>query len=198
MPDKILGLDIGSSSIKAVLLSRGFKGGYRVVGARLIGVTSPEGLAEGLRELFADPAFRGSACMTALPAGRLSFRSLRLPFRDERRIRQTLAFALEPLIQTPIEEVFIDYTTTAGAAGQSEIFAALAPRTLVGERVELLKAYVRETAVIDISAVPLAIRLTRGKGSETVFAARYRGPRYDGRLCLRRRHFPCPSLSLRR
>jgi general secretion pathway protein L len=167
MPEKILGLDIGGRSIKAVLLSRGFRGGYRVVRVRRIEWAEPDDLGSALRELFTDPAFRGSSCVTALPAGQLSFRNLRLPFRDDRRIRQTLAFALEPLIQIPVEEVFIDYTTTAGAAGKAEIFAALAPRALVGEREALLKEHVRETAVIDVSAVPLAIRLTRNKGPET-------------------------------
>ena len=101
--------------------------------------------------------------MTALHAGRLSFRSIRLPFRDDRKIRQTLAFALEPVIQTPLEEVFIDYTH-ARRTEESEIFAALAPRTLVGEMTELLKPYVRETAVIDISAVSLTLRLMRLRG----------------------------------
>ena len=168
MPEKILGLDICEGSIKAVLLSRGFRGGSRVVGVRRIDSVAPDGLAGALRELFADPAFRGLSCMTALPAGKLSFRNLRLPFRDHRRIRQTLAFALEPLIQTPVEEVFIDYSTAAGVDGKAEIFAALAPRALVGEQQTLLKEYVRETVVIDVSAVPLAIRLAGNAGSQTV------------------------------
>jgi Tfp pilus assembly PilM family ATPase len=163
MPERILGLDIGGGSVKAVLLSRGFRGGYLVLGFRRIDTAAVGGLTEALEQLFADDVFRGAVCVTALHAGGLSFRSIRLPFRDDRKIRQTLAFALEPMIQTPLEEVFIDYTH-AGGAGESEIFAALAPRTLVEERTELLKAYVRETAVIDISAVSLTLRLTRDKG----------------------------------
>ncbi len=168
MPERILGLDIGGSSVKAVLLSRGFRGGYRVLGFRRVDATAAGGPAEALEKLFADDTFRGAVCVTALHAGMLSFRSIRLPFRDDRKIRQTLAFALEPVIQTPLEEVFIDYTHGEGE-GKSEIFAALAPRTLVGERTELLKPYVRETEVIDVSAVSLTLRLTRNKsGPETV------------------------------
>ena len=82
MPEKILGLDIGGSSVKAVLLSRGFRGGCCVVGVRRIELAAADGLAEALRELFADSSFRGFSCVTALPAGMLSFRNLRLPFRD--------------------------------------------------------------------------------------------------------------------
>jgi general secretion pathway protein L len=168
MPERILGLDIGGGSVKAVLLSRGFRDGYRVLGFRRIDTAAAGGLPETLEQLFADDAFSGTICMTALHAGMLSFRSIRLPFRDDRKIRQTLGFAIEPLIQTPLEDVFIDYTRVAGV-DHSEIFAALAPRTLVGERTELLKPYVRDTAVIDISAVSLTLRLLRNKsGSETI------------------------------
>jgi len=163
MPERILGLDIGVDAVKAVLLSRGFRGGYRVLAVRRINAGKAGGVPEALQELFADQTFRGAVCVTALPAGALSFRNIRLPFRDDRKIRQTLAFALEPVIQTSPDEVFIDYTL-AGHAEQAEIFVALAPRALVGERTMLLKEYVRETAVIDIDAVPLALRLTEKPG----------------------------------
>jgi len=163
MPERILGLDIGVDAVKAVLLSRGFRGRYRVLAARRIDAGETGGLPEALQELFADASFSGTVCVTALPARALSFRNVRLPFRDHRKIRQTLAFALEPVIQTSPDEVFIDYTL-AGHAEQAEIFAALAPRTLVGERTALLKEHVRETAVIDIDAVPLALRLTERAG----------------------------------
>ena len=158
MPERILGLDIGESALKAVLLSRGFRGGYRLLGFRLIDLAQAGGLAEAVGQLFAEETFRGSVCVTALRSGALSFRSVKLPFRDQRKIRQTLPFAVEPLIQTPIDDVFIDYTLT-GRTDKAEVFAALAPRALVGERTALLAPHVRETAVIDIDAVPLATRL---------------------------------------
>lgn len=165
MPERILGLDIGAGAVKAVLLSRGFRGGYRVLDCRRIDAGEAGGIPAAIRELFADGTFSGAVCVTALPAGALSFRNIRLPFRDERKIRQTLGFALEPLIQTPLEEVFIDYAAF-GRAGQAEIFAAIAPRALVGERTGLLNGCVRETAVIDIDAVPLALRLMEKPGVE--------------------------------
>lgn len=155
MPENILGLDIGAGSVKAVVLSRRFRGGHRILAARRIEINEPGGVPEALQQLFADQVFRGSVCVTAISSGLLSFRNLRLPFRDDKKIGQTLAFALEPLIQQPLERVFIDYRVTAKGE-QSEIFAALADRTLVGERTALLAPYVRDTAVIDIDAVPLA------------------------------------------
>jgi Tfp pilus assembly PilM family ATPase len=158
MPEKILGLDIGGDSVKAVLLSRGFRGKYRALAVRLVELAAAGGLPEALEQLFAEESFRGALCVTALPAGLLSYRNLRLPFRDEKRIRQTLAFALEPQLPMSLEEVFVDHSATA-RGNESEIFAALAGRALIAERTALLAPYVREVAVIDIDAVPLACRL---------------------------------------
>lgn len=163
MSERILGLDIGGGSVKAVLLSRGFRGGYRVLGFLRIDIAAAGDLTKALSQLFTDQAFRDALCVTALPTGALSFREIRLPFHDDRKIRKTIAFALEPVVQTPINKVFIDYTQTVGKS-QAEIFAALAPRSLVDERSALLAGYVRETAVIDIDAVPLAVRLMDDPG----------------------------------
>ncbi len=163
MAEKILGLDIGAGSVKAVVLARGFRRAHRVLGVRRIDIREAGGLPEALALLVADPVFRGTICVTALPSALLTFRNVRLPFRDNKKIGQTLAFALEPLIRQPIEEVFIDYRVTARGE-QSEIFAALADRPLVGERAALLSPHVRETAVIDIDAVPLASFLLQKAG----------------------------------
>ena len=108
MPEKILGLDIGAGSVKAVLLSRGFFGAHRILGVRRIDIRGPGGVPEALALLFADPVYEGATCVTALPADRISFRNVRLPFRGDRRSRQTLAFALEPLTHQPLNSVFID------------------------------------------------------------------------------------------
>jgi len=160
MPEKILGLDIGAGSVKAVILSRKFRGGRRILAVRRIEIHEPGGIPEAMQQLFADPTFRGLVCMTAISPGLLSFRNVQLPFRDDKKIGQTLAFALEPLIQQSLDGVFIDYRVTARGE-QSDIFAALADRSLVGERAALLSPYVRDTAVIDIDAVPLATFLLR-------------------------------------
>jgi Tfp pilus assembly PilM family ATPase len=163
MAEKIIGLDIGAGSVKAVVLSRGFRGRHRIIGVRRIEIHEEGGIAKALSELFADQTFRGAICVTTLPAGLLSFRNIRLPFRDDKRIGQTLAFSIEPLIQQPLEAVFIDYTVI-GRAEQAEIFAAVADRAKVMERTALLASYVRQTAVIDIEAVPLASFLLQKPG----------------------------------
>lgn len=163
MAEKILGLDIGAGSVKAVIVSRGVRKARRILGVRRIDIREAGGVPEALALLFADPVFREAICITALPAGRLSFRNVRLPFGGDRRIGQTVAFALEPLIRQPLDSVLIDYLASA-RDGRSEIFSALADRSFVDEWTGLLSPHVRETAVIDIGAVPLASFLLRKPG----------------------------------
>ncbi len=160
MPEKFLGLDIGSESVKAVLLSRGLRGAGSIDGARRIGIAEAGGIAEALKQLFSDETFGGAICISALPSSSFSFRNLQLPFREEKKIRQTIAFTVEPMIHQPIDGVLIDYTT-AGQAKQTRLFAAIVEKRLIGERKTLLAPYVRETAVIDVGAVPLASFLSQ-------------------------------------
>ena len=160
MPEKFLGLDIGSESVKAVLLSRGLRGAGTVTAARRVGIAEAGGVAEALKQLFFDESLKGAIGISALPAAVFSFRNLQLPFREERKIRQTLFFAVEPLIHQPLDDVAIDYTTV-GQTKETNLFAAIVDRNLIAERKSLLAPYVRETAVIDVGAVPLASFLSR-------------------------------------
>ncbi|MBW6486635.1 MAG: pilus assembly protein PilM [Syntrophobacterales bacterium] len=160
MPEKFLGLDIGAGSVKAVLLNRGFRGGGEIAGFCRIGIADAGGLAGALEQLFSDQTFAGAICVSALPAALFSFRNIQLPFREERKIRQTVSFAVEPFIQQPLDAVLIDYTF-AERAKQSKLFTAIAERALIDDRRKLLSPYVHETAVLDIDAVPLASFLAR-------------------------------------
>ena len=160
MPEKFLGLDIGAGSVKAVLLTRSFRGGGAIEGFCRIGITEAGGVDEALRQLFSDQKFTGAICVSSLSASLFSFRNIQLPFRDERKIRQTVSFAVEPFIQQPLDSVLIDYTF-AERGKQSKLFTAIAERTLIDDRLALLSPHVHETAVIDIDAVPLASFLSR-------------------------------------
>ena len=164
MTDKILGLDFGEDALKAVLAARIMKGAHRVVGASIVPIGETGGLPGALQKLFENPEYRGCNCVAALPARSISFRNLALPFRNEKKIRQTIAFALEPLIHCGIDDVLIDYVTVE-TAETSEIFAAAAPKSAVRERLAMLEKHVRNTAPLDIDGITAASRLF-GKGAE--------------------------------
>ncbi|MBE9547104.1 MAG: pilus assembly protein PilM [Proteobacteria bacterium] len=157
MPEKILGLDIGEYSIKAVQITAGLKG-YQVTGFSLIDIKEAGGSQEALKKLFENDNLKSGICITSLPAKSFSFRNIKLPFKDKKKIGQTIAFELEPLIPYPAHDVLIDYIIV-DRSDQSEIFAAATVKSGVGELVKLLEEHHAEVSIIDIDAVPVASKL---------------------------------------
>jgi general secretion pathway protein L len=155
MSDKILGIDIGEDAVKAVLVSRSFKGGYRAVAADSVSIPQAGGVAEAMKKLFENANFRGCPATTALSVRRLSFRNLSLPFKDEKKIRQILAFEVEPLLHFPIEEAIIDFIMVHKGV-PSELFVAVAPKAFVQERTAHISEYVKNINNIDIDGVAVA------------------------------------------
>jgi len=159
MPQTVLGLDIGQSSIKAILLTpKGLTGG-RVLAARFLDMEVCGGFDGALKTLAEDPAFAGFPCVVSLPASDLFFRQVSLPFRDDHKIRQTLPFELEPLIPLPIESVVTDYLMIAG----NGLLVGAVPVTNVRDRIEKTEGGLGEVSVMDCSATALAAQVIRGK-----------------------------------
>ncbi len=158
MAKYILGLDVGKSSLKAVLLEAGLRGGMRIAAWEKIEIAGPGGLREALRRLQEIPIFAVPDCHTALAAKHFSFRNVKLPFRDRKKIGQTLPFELDGQIPHPVESVLIDFAVLGQEQG-SELFTAAIPRADVEERLSLLSDYGFDAETIDVEAVPVAARL---------------------------------------
>ncbi|MEA3414755.1 MAG: pilus assembly protein PilM [Thermodesulfobacteriota bacterium] len=157
MPEKILGLDIGKSSIKAVRVMAGLRG-YEVADTALVNINKEGGAEEALKKLFKSGIFTDSVCITALPAMDFFFRNIRLPFKDKKKISQTIAYELEPLIPCLADEVLIDYVIT-DQTDQTNIFSAAVHKSTVGDLTTRLKECRVEASLIDIDAVPAVSRL---------------------------------------
>lgn len=158
MPEKILGLDISSNSIKAVQVIAGLRG-YEIIGVSLIDIDEAGGAEEALRVLFENDSFRKSICVTSLPAENFSFRNIKLPFKNRKQIDKTIAYELEPLLPYSADDVLIDYTIV-DQGDQSKIFAAAVPGSVVSNLVRRLDGYHVEASIIDIDAVPVISRIT--------------------------------------
>ena len=157
MPEKILGLDIGRDSIKAVQVMAGLRG-YEVARIDLVNIDKEGGTEEALKKLFESGIFTDSICITALPAKDFFFRNIRLPFKDKRKISQTIAYELEPLIPCPADDVLIDYVIT-DQTDQTDIFSAAVAKSAAGDLIKYLKKCNVEASIMDIDAVPVVSRL---------------------------------------
>ena len=147
MAKYILGLDVGKSSLKAVLLEAGLRGGMRIAAWEKVDIAGPAGLREALRRLQEIPIFAVPSCHTALAARHFSFRNVKLPFKDRKKIAQTLPFELDGQIPHPVESVLIDFTVLGQEQG-SDLFTAVIPRADVDERVALLSDYAFDAETI--------------------------------------------------
>lgn len=158
MAKHILGLDIGKSCLKAVLIEAGLRGSMRIVAWEKVDITGTGDIREALRRIQEVPVLTVPACQISLAAKAFSFRNMKLPFKDRKKILQTLPFELESQIPHPVESVLIDFTVLGQAQG-SDLFTAVIPKAEVEERIALLSDYGFDAETIDIDTVPIAAQL---------------------------------------
>ncbi len=158
MAKYILGLDVGKSCLKAVLLEAGLRGGMRIAAWEKVEIAAMGGLREALRRLQEIPILAVPSCHTSIPAKAFSFRNIKLPFKDRKKICQTLPFELEGQIPHPVESVLVDFIVLGQAQG-SDLFTAVIPKTEVEERIALLSDYGFDAESIDVDTVAVAARL---------------------------------------
>ncbi len=124
----IIGLDIGSFSVKVSRLSTSFRSfaweGYREFEIPHASRARPERAAAAvLAELGRETS--GAVVVTALPGDRVMTRFLELPFDDPKRIDSVLGFELEGQIPLGVEDMTYAYQVVGPKDnGQTEIFAA--------------------------------------------------------------------------
>jgi Tfp pilus assembly PilM family ATPase len=153
MQGNLLGLDIGAKTIKAVMLAgRGMAGG-RLLAAEEVNIEESGGLEAALGKLAENSSFKNAACCICLSFDDVMLRQVTLPFRDDGKIRKTLAFEMEPLIPLAKGEVVIDYLKSDAGS----LLAAAVSQKVIKNLIELVeKTLSVNVAIIDVSLVALA------------------------------------------
>jgi general secretion pathway protein L len=146
MPKSIVGIDLGSSSLKVVEVHAGWRG-YEVVKAveRQLpgepGVASPaDQIAQAMTELLSAHAIKPVHVVSAIPAHVTFIRNLLLPFQDPRKIREVLKFELEPHIPYSVDDVIVDFAKLRDSdAGGCEVLAVAVPKQAVAEHLRMFE-----------------------------------------------------------
>ncbi len=136
----VLGLDLGSYSLKAVELQQTLRG-LEVVQLRSQ-PRSPgaEDLAESIRQLVRLHRPGTDHVVAAIPGDAVSSRRLSFPFRDRRKLTQAVPFAVEGDLPFDLEQVVVDWEIVGGDRSQAEVVATIAPRAEVSRLLALLEA----------------------------------------------------------
>ena len=115
MSKKILGLDIRTTAVSAVLLKSGLKGHWLEAHAHVPfdeALDPADETARALDLIAQTMDLGGAACVAAFPAENVSFRNLRIPFKENKKIRQVLPYEMEPLIPYAVGDLIFDLQPT--------------------------------------------------------------------------------------
>jgi general secretion pathway protein L len=160
MPEKILGMDIHAGSIAAVLVERGLRG-YHITGCASVMIEDGKDLDEAFEMLGEQIDLRADSCISTIPGEKISYRNLQMPFRNIKKIRQTIAYEIETMVPFPVEEVIVDFIFTDQVDQSSDILAALVGREYIAEYLNVLQNYGLYPTIVDINGVPLVSWLLR-------------------------------------
>ncbi|MCJ7830324.1 MAG: type II secretion system protein GspL, partial [Desulfobacterales bacterium] len=90
---------------------------------------------------------RTTVCVAVIATPQVFYRRLRVPFTDEKKIRQVLPFELEPTLPVPVESLIVDFQTIPATAGEG-LLATAVERSVLAFYLEKLAAVRIEPARI--------------------------------------------------
>lgn len=163
MSRKILGIDIRTGALSAVLLKSGLKGNWIEAHAHTPLPTDESAAAElaaALSTLAEKMDLSGAACVATLPPASISFRNLTVPFGDARKIRQVLPFELEPQLPFAVEDLIFDFHSLPGIGDDgTTLLAAAVRKETLGAFLEGLAPLGIEPEVVTVAGQPTALCL---------------------------------------
>jgi len=162
MPGKILGLDINEDSVTAVQVKSGLKG-YQVTACGRVMVNGHDGTEEALKELSQQIDLKSDTYFASISGEHVSFRNLQMPFKEPKKIRQTLPYEIETVVPFTIEELVVDFSMI-DRAEQSKILAASVRKSTLSEYMAQLRTCGIDPRVMDIRCVPTVNRLLKDEG----------------------------------
>jgi general secretion pathway protein L len=152
----VLGLDVGSHSLKAVELR---------VSPRLLApgqfrlhprIDTETPVAQHIQRFIGMHALPMNQVAYALPASKLSTRRLEFPFSDTRRLAKAIPFEIEDETPFDLDEIFVDWNLLSGERNHGAVAATLVKRSHVATALADLQAAGCDPHVIEAEGLVLA------------------------------------------
>ena len=164
MSRRVLGIDIRNESVSAVLVETSLREN-RITAHAHFPISNADdaqtGIQAALQSLADEIDPMGCDCTVAISADHFSYRNLRIPFKNAKKIQMVLPFELEPILPYPADELVIDFILlgTTGQGDQSEVFAVALSNQRLRPFVEALSAIHVDPEVVTVGGLPAALYL---------------------------------------
>lgn len=178
MPSRIVGIDIGTTALRAVEVSHPRKSRPTVLrcfeiplpaGAVSRGeVTDPAAVTACLKQLWSTGGFKSRTVVLGLGNQRVVVRDLTVPWAPLKVIRESLPFQVQEMLPVPVAEVQLDFypiaeeTRDAGPAA-SGLLVAARKDALLGNIEAVRRAGLR---TVDVDLIPFAMTRVLLQGLE--------------------------------
>jgi type IV pilus assembly protein PilM len=181
VPKTVVGLDIGTSSVRGVEIR---VGKTRPVLVRIAQeemapgstregeIANPPAVGDAISRLWKSGKFKGKdSVVVGVANSKVIVRQVELQWMPEEELRNALAFQVQEFIPIPVEEAIIDYLPvedlmTPDGQRLMRILVVAAQKEMVQNLVETLKYAKIQPAVIDLSALALMRSLVSLYGLE--------------------------------
>ena len=133
MAEATWGFDLGSTAMKAVKLTRTWKG-FRLVDYSFLPIEprdeggQREKWLQGLHKIFPDGIKRDAELIVSMPSHRTMVHRVTLPFKERSKNNKIIRFEVEPLLPLPIEQVIVDFYTLKNAEANQSALAFAVPK----------------------------------------------------------------------
>jgi type IV pilus assembly protein PilM len=165
----IVGLDIGSSAVKAVELKAVGKG-YRVTafGSEPVppdsivdgAIIDGAAVADAIRRVFENKAFKSKGVAASLSGNAVIVKKMTLPVMTEGELGESIYWEAEQYIPFDIQDVNLDYQildpgTSADAKGTMEVLLVAAKKEKIADYTGVIAQAGRLPVVVDVDAFAL-------------------------------------------
>ena len=162
MAQKFVGLDLGTHTVKLVLVSAGLRTAQVLEVHEEAVVRGPQGedsledALEVARSVMRRRGWSHHPVGVVLPGGVGSYRVLRFPFGDARRIAQAIGFELDGQFPVPVETLECDHIVVGGTRAVGQALVAAARRDQIKAIADGLKADRIDLKVVTVPPLALA------------------------------------------
>lgn len=157
----VIGLDMGSDAVKAVILRRS-RGSWTLVAAAEApmpdtGTSDPDAAADALREVFDTLRVRRAQVAAALSGHAVIVKRLSLPPMSDAELAEAIPWEAEQYIPFDLADVQLDYQVLPAVAGRNttDVLLVAAKKDRIDERADAILRAGRQPIILDLEAFAL-------------------------------------------